>query len=79
MNVPSFSKMDRLNMSEIWKDVIKYEGIYVVSDSGRVKRIAAGMGAIAGRILKPRFDTCGYNKVVLYKSGISRLTTCWAT
>ena len=71
--------MDRLNMSEIWKDVIKYEGIYVVSDSGRVKRIAAGMGAIAGRILKPRFDTCGYNKVVLYKSGISRLTTCWAT
>ncbi len=40
-------------MSEKWKDVVGYEGIYAVSNYGRIKRIAIGGSAIVGRILKP--------------------------
>lgn len=34
-------------MKEIWKDIEEYEGIYQVSNLGRVKRVTTG------RILKP--------------------------
>ena len=45
--------------TEVWKYVVGYEGIYEVSDQGRVRRIASG------RILKPGLDTHGYMQVVL--------------
>jgi len=39
--------------SEIWKDVVGYEGIYKVSSFGKVKRIKASQGTSEGKILKP--------------------------
>lgn len=55
---------------EIWKDVPGYEGVYQVSDLGRVKRIKAGTGAKHGLILKTQADTRSthnpYARVMLY-------------
>lgn len=42
-------------MSEIWRPVRKYEGLYEVSNLGRVRRSGGGRGARAGRILL-RYD-----------------------
>lgn len=39
-------------MKEIWKDIKNYEGLYQVSNLGRVKRIGKSAGAVCGRILK---------------------------
>ena len=41
-------------MAEIWKDIEGYEGLYQVSNLGRVKRISAN------RILSPA-KNFGYN------------------
>lgn len=54
---------------ETWRDVVGYEGVYQVSDHGRVKRIAGGPGAKPGRILKLCADPLGYLYVNLYRSG----------
>jgi len=56
-------------VSEIWKDVVGYKGLYQVSSLGRVKRIGRGKGAQAGRILRPMRDGAGYFQVVLYRGG----------
>ncbi|WP_168436327.1 HNH endonuclease [Microbacterium sp. K5D] len=45
---------------ETWKAVVGHEGIYEVSDQGRVKRIAPGSGTHPGRILSPMVDYKGY-------------------
>jgi len=52
---------------EIWKDVVGYEGIYQVSNRGRVMRIAPGPGAVVGRILKPMGGGNGYLRVGLWR------------
>jgi hypothetical protein len=44
----------------IWKDVVGYEGLYLVSDSGLVKSL------ITGKILKPSSHNFGYLHVNLY-------------
>ena len=57
--------------SEIWKDVVGYEGIYKVSNKGNiysVERIAQGRKC-GGIILKPICDKDGYLIVSLYKNG----------
>lgn len=51
-------------MKEIWKDVEEYEGLYQVSNLGRVKRVKTG------RILKPLKHPHGYLNVGLSKNGI---------
>ena len=51
-------------MEEIWKHIEGYEGLYQVSNLGRVKRVATG------RVLKGYKDTCGYLLVSLYKNNI---------
>lgn len=51
-------------MREIWKDIEEYEGLYQVSNLGRVKRVATG------KVLKGCKDTCGYLYVKLYKNNI---------
>jgi len=38
---------------EVWKPVVGYEGIYDVSDGGRVRRVKPAQGTRAGQILKP--------------------------
>lgn len=49
---------------EVWKDVKGYEGLYQVSNWGRVKRITNN-----NRVLKPYKVKKGYLNVVLSKNG----------
>lgn len=52
---------------EIWRDVIGYEGMYQISNIGRVKSFYK-----KGRILKPRDDNRGYYSVNLSKDKIHK-------
>ena len=52
-------------MSEIWRDIQGYEGLYQVSSEGRVKSLKYGKE----RILKPRADRYGYMYVILCMDG----------
>lgn len=54
-------------MIEEWRDVPGYEGLYEVSNLGRVRR--------NGRILRPYKDTWGYLSVSLSKNGIRRIVS----
>ena len=65
-SIHTMSSMDNL---EIWKPVVGYEGVYQVSDLGRVKRIARGKGATPGRLLKPQRNRSGYLAVNLSYRG----------
>ncbi len=60
--------------TEVWKDVIGYDGRYRVSSFGRVKSLArtrktkgGGVCPLPERILSPR-DKEGYQDVLLYKN-----------
>lgn len=62
-------------MRETWKDVPGYEGLYQVSNLGRVKSLRrkinsglkySGYKTIPDTILKPSKDKDGYNHVVLW-------------
>lgn len=48
---------------ETWRPVVGHEGIYEVSDHGRVKRVAPGQGTHPGRMLNPKVDDKGYYQV----------------
>lgn len=59
-------------MEEVWKDIPRYEGMYQVSNLGRVKsldRIGLAGQKIYGRVLKACYDKNGYCLVNLYKGG----------
>lgn len=58
--------------TEQWKPVVGYEGLYEVSDIGRMKRVGRGPGAQSGRILSPEQSPHGYFRVVLYRNGARR-------
>lgn len=58
---------------ERWRSVPGYEGLYSVSDLGRVRRDAAGVGTHAGRILKLSHHNNGYRHVILFAKGVKRL------
>lgn len=66
------------NISEIWKDIPSYEGVYQVSNLGRVKsldRVVFNNGTqrnLTGRFLKIVIDSLGYALVHLSKNGISK-------
>lgn len=57
--------------NEIWKDIVGYEGLYQVSDMGRVRSLdrkcwnGSGWFIKKGRVLKPRFTKNGYCRVHL--------------
>lgn len=51
-------------MTELWKDVVGYEGLYQVSNMGRVRR--------DGRVLSTPQDSNGYCITVLCKDGERR-------
>ena len=55
-------------MMEIWKDIKDYEGLYQVSNLGRVKSLNYNK---TGReqVLKPTMDVDGYLRLTLYKDG----------
>lgn len=57
---------------EVWRDVIGYEGLYQVSNMGRVysmpRKWESGNGRVCqhnGKILKPICSKLGYKKVIL--------------
>lgn len=52
-------------MSEEWRDVVGYEGLYQVSSEGRIKSLKWNKE----RILKPGIDRYGYLLVTLYAGG----------
>lgn len=57
-------------MEEIWKDIQGYEGLYQVSNLGRVKSLGrSGKGCSLGdRVLKPMINDDGYELVNLKSS-----------
>lgn len=65
--------------NEIWRPIKGYEGLYEVSNSGRVKSLARirpnGMNCLyKERILKGQINKCGYHKVALLRNeGKSKL------
>ena len=56
-------------MTENWKQIPDWEGIYAVSDLGRVKRLAGSERCRADRFLKPMLNTRGYATVGLVAPG----------
>jgi hypothetical protein len=52
-------------MREKWLPVDGYEGVYEVSNIGRVRRVCGGRGSIAGRILTCKTAPNGYQHVDL--------------
>ena len=64
---------------EIWVDIKDYEGLYQVSNKGRVKslkRIArhssGGNKILKEKLLKQTVNKRGYVVVTLYKDGVSK-------
>ena len=58
--------------SEIWKDVVGFEGLYKVSNKGNVysvRRVSSQGKKCGGSTLKPRCVGYGYLQVSLYKNG----------
>lgn len=55
-------------MEEIWKDIKGYEGLYQVSNYGRVKSLNYNHTGKEG-ILSPSTDKDGYMHLILYKNG----------
>lgn len=67
---------------EVWKPIMGYEGLYEVSNLGRVKSldrlIKTGRGGLQfreGTILKSKLDKYGYPNLGLYKNGVGKFFT----
>lgn len=67
---------------EIWKDILGYEGLYQVSNFGRVKSLERLIKYTENkivlrkcRIIKTNTNKCGYVYVVLHKDGIKKMKT----
>jgi len=56
-------------IDEEWRPVVGFERIYEVSYFARVRRIAGGPGARAGRILRQSLNSDGCPQVSLYLRG----------
>ncbi len=61
--------MDR----ELWRWVVGYEGLYMVSSFGNVKRVGKAKGAKRDRVLKASSSSNGYLQVVLSKNCIQKV------
>ena len=57
-------------MQEVWKPVVGYEGMYEVSNLGRVKSIPRKGTIKKERFLNPNDNGCGYLKLCLCNSGM---------
>lgn len=55
--------------SENWLPVVGYEGLYEVSDQGRIKRVAGGQGAVPG-IRRPSIHPAGYQQISLSANNV---------
>lgn len=57
---------------EVWKDVVGYEGLYQVSDLGRVKSLPRPPVRYQGREMTQHCDSKGYKRLWLCKEGVSK-------
>jgi hypothetical protein len=63
---------------EQWRDVVGYEGLYQVSDQGRVRSVDRYVTSILrtsllkGKIRKLKTHKDGYSEIDLYKGGVRR-------
>ena len=55
-------------MNEIWRDIEGYEGLYQISNKGRVKSLHNG----SERILRPVIDRYGYYYIMLYNDSVRK-------
>lgn len=62
-------------MEEVWKDIKGYEGLYKISNTGKVKRLAGmierganGFLPVKEKIIKQNIGTTGYYQVMLWKN-----------
>lgn len=65
-------------MEEIWKDIFGYEGIYQISNLGRVKRLPVkdARGHLRKeKFLTPCLNSCGYLHVGLTKQNVHKKKT----
>ena len=65
-------------MKEIWKDIVGFEGIYKISNQGRVKRLRyrtfrndGSSRVLKPKILKGKGNKRPYKRVSLWKDGKS--------
>lgn len=58
-----------------WRPVVGYEGIYRVSNTGLVQRIAPGKGTSVGRTLKGTVGAGGYRRHHLYRDRVRKTET----
>ena len=59
-------------MEEVWKDIEGFEGLYQVSNRGRVKSLPRNGTILTSRILKPSRDSNGYLFVNLSRNNIAK-------
>lgn len=59
-----------MELQEIWKDISNYEGLYQISNLGRVKSLSkkSGFLILKERIMKPTIKDNGYYQIALYKN-----------
>ena len=58
---------------EIWKDIEGYEGLYQVSNLGRVKSFVGRCGKKRELLLNGTVNVYGYRSVALYKNGVAKI------
>ena len=59
-------------MEEIWKQVVGYEGLYEVSDLGKVKGLSFNSARKGSNYLTPATSRKGYNTLCLTKNGFRK-------
>lgn len=59
-----------MDQTEIWKDILGYEGLYQISNYGRIKRMHRDKKHRCGlfRILRQKINQNGYHCIGLYKN-----------
>ena len=62
-------------MSEEWLPIVGYEGLYKVSDFGRIMRTKDMPGTFDGKILKTHLNRGGYQTLNIYKNGKRHIFT----
>ncbi|MDN6899557.1 NUMOD4 domain-containing protein [Oenococcus sicerae] len=65
-----------MSETEIWKDIKGYEGLYQLSNLGRVKsldKISNNGHHLKKKMLKPIEDEYGYMHVILYKKNTKKI------
>ena len=64
-----------VNSNEQWRDVVGYEGVYQVSDHGRVKRVLQSKGTRPGLLKPSPSGQAGYPSVALWRNNKGKRVT----